>query len=162
MKEKQKKLIFIVVGVIIAIVLVLLLVKFIGGKEEQKPENVQNNTSQESDVPNEKYTEVLENGTKINKSQEFNKPKKYKDLEITNIQYSLVNGNSVLLADVRNLGNKTYEQQDLKITIYGENDEVIIETVITIDKIKPGEIKKINAILTADLLNAKDFKVEGK
>ena len=67
---------------------------------------------------------------------------------------------SVLLADVKNTGSTTHEAEIVKITILGENGEVITETKPVIGKVEPGETIKLNATITADVVNAKDFKIE--
>ena len=84
----------------------------------------------------------------------------YGELEISNIQYTEQNGKTVLLADVTNKGNTTHENEIVKITILGENGEEITTTKPVIGKMEPGETVKINATITADVSNAKDFKIE--
>ncbi len=123
-----------------------------GKKEVQQPQNVQ--------VNEEKYTEVLDDGTKINTSEEFNNKKRYKSLEISNIQYTEKDGMSVLLADVKNMGSTKHEIEIVRITILGENGEEITKIKPVIGNIEPGETIKLNASITADVANAKDFKIE--
>lgn len=67
---------------------------------------------------------------------------------------------TVLLADVTNKGSTTHENEIVKITILGENDEELSTTKPVIGKIEPGETVKINATITADVANAKDFRIE--
>ena len=67
---------------------------------------------------------------------------------------------SVLLADVTNNGTSAHEPELVKITILGDNEEVITEIKPVIGDIEPGETVQLNASITADVANAKDFRIE--
>lgn len=156
MSKKEKR--WIISLVIVAIIAIVFFVVMTNGNKE-KEEGVQNTTT--SEVANEeKYTEELEDGTKINTSEEFNGSKTYGNLEIGNVQYTSKNGMSVLLADVKNNGTTVHEKEIVKITIIGDNGEVITEIKPVIGKIEAGATIKLNASITADVTNAKDFKIE--
>ena len=71
-------------------------------------------------------------------------------------------GVTVLLADVKNPGPSTHEREVVKITILGENGEVITDTLGVIGEIKAGGSYQLNASFTADVSNAKDFKIEAR
>ena len=145
--------------VLLGVVIIIAVVIIVGiARENNKP--VQTPIEEEQVVNEEKFTTELSDGTKINTSEEFNNVKTYKDLEISNIQYTEKNGMSVLLADVTNKGNTTHEVEIVKITILGENGEEITQIKPAIGKIEPGETIKLNASITADVANAKDFKIE--
>lgn len=154
MISKQKNLI--VAIVIICIVAIVIAVIVLTNKKEQKQEL----TNEPQTENQEAYTTQLEDGTKINTSEEFNQTKNYGDLEISNIQYTEKDGMSVLLADVKNNGTTIHEEEIVKITILGENEEIIEEIKPVIGKIEPGESIKLNASITADVVNVKDFKIE--
>ena len=153
-KDEKRWIILLVAVVLIAIVFFVVI---IGGDKANKEE--QNTTTNET-TNEEKYTEQLEDGTKLNTSEEFNSSKKYGNLEISNVQYTSKNGMSVLLADVKNNGTTVHEREIVKITILGDNEEVITEIKPVIGKIEPGETIKLNASVTADVANARDYKIE--
>lgn len=153
-KDEKRWIILLVAVVLIAIVFFVVI---IGGDKANKEE--QNTTTNET-TNEEKYTEQLEDGTKLNTSEEFNSSKKYGNLEISNVQYTSKNGMSVLLADVKNNGTTVHEKEIVKITILGDNEEVITEIKPVIGKIEPGETIKLNASVTADVANARDYKIE--
>lgn len=153
-KNEKRWIILLVAVVIIAIVFFVLI---IGGNKANKEEQ---NTITNETTNEEKYTEQLEDGTKLNTSEEFNSSKKYGNLEISNVQYTSKNGMSVLLADVKNNGTTVHEKEIVKITILGDNEEVITEIKPVIGKIEPGETIKLNASVTADVANARDYKIE--
>ncbi len=158
MNNNEKRWVILLVAVlIIAIVLIVVLVN--SNKNKEKGQVAQGGQSQIEDK-GENYTTELNDGTKINTGEEFNTTKKYGDLEISNIQYTEKDGMTVLLADVTNKGSTTHENEIVKITILGENDEELSTTKPVIGKIEPGETVKINATITADVANAKDFRIE--
>lgn len=114
MAKQERKVILIGVGIVIAALLIVLVINAISKKEDRN-QDVQN-TQVEQNV--EKYTTNLEGGTKLNNSEEFNKNKKYKDIEISNIQFTYENGRSVLLATVKNTGS-TYKYMNSSNTNSG-------------------------------------------
>ena len=67
---------------------------------------------------------------------------------------------TVLLADVTNKGTTNHELEMVKITILDQNGEAITEIRPLIDAMAPGETVQINASITADVSNAKDFTIE--
>ena len=156
MSRNEKRWIILLVAVVaIAIVLII-------GLNSNKGEN-SGETGQaqsEEEVNEEMYVAELSDGTKLNTSEEFNNAKTYGNLTISNIQYTERNGQTVLLADVTNNGSTRHEIEIVKITILGENNEVITEIKPVIDNIEPGETIKLNASISADVANAKDFRIE--
>ena len=159
MNSNEKRWIVLLIAVlVIAIVLIVVLVNGRAKNKEQMPEN---NVDTNQEVQNvEQYVTQLDDGTKLNNSELFNSVKTYKDLEISNIQFTEKNGLSVLLADVKNNATTTHEEEVVKIVLLGENDETIATLRVLIGKIEPGETSQINTTATADYANAKDFKVE--
>ena len=159
MNSNEKRWIVLLIAVlVIAIVLIVVLVNGRAKNKEQMPEN---NVDTNQEVQNvEQYVTQLDDGTKLNNSELFNSVKTYKDLEISNIQFTEKNGLSVLLADVKNNATTSHEEEVVKIVLLGENDETIATLRVLIGKIEPGETSQINTTASADYANAKDFKVE--
>lgn len=158
MSNKEKKVIFTAIAILVAILIIVVIVKGGSKKEEAK---LRANTIAEQNQ--EKYTTTLDDGTKINNSTEFNKTKKYKEMEISNIQFTYQNGKTVLLADVKNTANTKHNSEIVKLTILGENGEVIEEIQPVLPTIEPGATKQINYTISgADSSNARDFRIEAK
>ena len=78
-----------------------------GGKSRRSRSEYRNSKRRE-------YITELNDGTKVNTSEEFNSTKMYGELEISNIHYTEQNGKTVLLADVTNKGNTTHENEIVK------------------------------------------------
>lgn len=157
MTSSEKKVVFTLIAIFVAILLIVVIVKNVGNKTPDT--SVTNN---EETANTEKYVTQLENDVKINNSENVNSVKKFKNLEISNVQFTSQNGSSVLLADVKNTGSTTHEKEIVTITILGDNNTVIatLDTILT--TIEPGETKQLNVIATADIVNAKDFTITEK
>ncbi len=151
MNSNEKRWVVLLIAVLIIAVVLIVVLAMTNKNDTTVPNEVANE---------EKYTTELEGGSKLNTSDALNAAKTYGDLEFTNIQYSSTNGVSSLLADVTNKGNTTHEVESVKVTIIGENDEVIAELNALIEKVEPGQTVKFNAIATADITEAKDFRIE--
>lgn len=157
MNSNEKRWIVLLVAVLlIAVILIVVLVNANKGKE-----NDNRNEAQEKVQTNEeKYVEETTDGLKVNISEDFKKTRMYGNLEISNITYTYADGQSLLLADVTNKGTTTHEVEIVKLTILGENGEVMTDAQPAIGKIEPGETIQLNASVWGDLANAKDFKIE--
>lgn len=152
MNSNQKRWI-VLVAVIVMLIIILAIVFSRRGESQNEV------TQGEREENEEIYVTELEDGTKLNTSEDFNNEKKYGNLVISNMQYTEQNGMTVMLADVTNEGSTVHEPEIVTITIYGENNEVITELHPAIGKIEPGETIKINATSTADVANARDYEI---
>lgn len=161
MTGKEKKGILILVGIVLIVLLVVVfIIKSSGDKTKETQGNVFNPSASNN---TEKYATNIEDGTKINNSTEFNKTKKYNNIEISNIQFTYEEGRSVLLADMKNVGSTKHNAEIVKITILDENNQVIDIFSPAIPDIEPGATETLNLIITgANCVNAKDFKIEEK
>ena len=156
MNQNEKRWIVLLVAVVIIAIVFFVVLGFRNKDGEDLADNSQNVPTNE-----EQYTVQLDDGTKLNTSEDFNSNKTYGDLEISNIQYTTrPDGMTVLLADVTNKGTTNHELEMVKITILDQNGEAITEIRPLIDAMAPGETVQINASITADVPNAKDFTIE--
>lgn len=163
MKKSSKILLIVVIVVVLVMAIIIGLAINKKREEPQTPVETENKTQESEEIANqeeEKYVQQLEDGTKINVSGDLNSTKKYKDLEISNIQFTEKGGITVLLADVKNIGTAKHEIEIIKIAVLGENGEVITELNPIIGEINVGETIKMNANITADVVNAKDIRIE--
>ena len=152
MNSNQKRW-MVLVGIIVVLIIVLAIVFTRRGEEPSQVGEAQGEENEEI------YVTELEDGTKLNTSEDFNNEKRYGNLVISNMQYTEQNGMTVMLADVTNEGSTVHEPEIVTITIYGENNEVITELHPAIGRIEPGETIKINATSTADVANARDYEI---
>ena len=155
MNSNEKRWVILLVAVLVIAVVLIVGLSMSGNKQDTTigQSQTQGTTGTQTGDESSDYA------TRVNTNEDFNSTKTYNDLEISNIQLSENNGTSVLLADVTNKGDSTHEQENVKITIVGEDDsETTVNAII--GTIEPGETIKLNTSMTADVVNAKDFKIE--
>jgi competence protein ComGC len=160
MNSNEKRWIVLLVAVVI-IAIVFFVVMANINKRKDENSNTNNGTQQTADnTANEQYTTKLDDGTKINTSKDFAKAKTYNNLEISNIQFTEKDGLSTLLADVKNNGTTTHEPEIVKLTLLDENGNTVVELKPSIGTIEAGKTEQINCMVSADVTNVKDFKIE--
>ena len=158
-KNEKRWIVLLVAVVIIAIVLFVALGMSKNKSNEGGQTGGSNNNGAENVVDNT-YSTQLDDGTRLNKSTNFNSTKTYGNLEISNIQFTSKDGKSTLLADVKNTGTTTHEPEIVKIVLLDENGNTVTELKPAIEKIEPGETAQINSSISADVANVKDFRIE--
>ena len=160
MNSNEKKWIVLLIAVVlIAIILIVALVN-VNGKDNENLGNPNNGETSQNVQEEEKYTTELSDGTKINTSEDFSKTKTYKDLEISNMQFTNKDGMTVLLADVTNKGTSTHESEIVILKIIGGNGEILTEVHPVIGRVEAGKTIEFNVGTSADVTNAKDFTIE--
>ena len=151
MKSSEKKMILVIILIGVVIIGGLLL--------WQKKGNNKTNVAESEDSNVEEYVQKLEDGSKLNVSEELQKTKTLDELEITNIQLKEIGGITTLLADVNNKGSVQTEEKKVKVEILDKNGETITTLKGIIDKIPAGESVQLNMAVTADVANAYNFRI---
>ena len=147
--EKKTLLITIIIGVIIIGGLILWT-----NSRKAKP-----TSGNETNTNTEEFVEVLEDGSKLNKSEKFSKTKKLDGLEIRDIQYREIGGITTLLATVENKSGKAVEKRWIKVDVLDKSGNTITTVRGIINAMNAGETTQLNMGVTADVANAYDFKV---
>ena len=150
MKKKEKRMIL-----ILLVVLVIAIVMFVASKKGNKENTEENKVVEE-------FVQVLEDGTRLNTSTKLKEMKKFEGLEFGNIQLTNSNGQSVLLADVKNTTSAETGLMLVNVTLYDKNGNELGTVGGIISPLKPGESKQFNTSMTIDYANAYDFKVTKK
>ena len=156
MQKKEKRMI-----AILLIILIIAIAVFVinNNKNKENGKNAKNeNTAYENEDP-EEFVQVLEDGSKINTSEELNKTKQIGTYKFENIQLAEQNNQTVLLANVTNTGNKATEMQLVDITLLNKNGEEIITIGGLIEALEPGANTQFNSSMTLDYTNVYDFKI---
>ena len=109
----------------------------------------------------EEYVQILQDGSKLNISDEIAKTKTVDGYEITNIQLKEKEQGTMttLLADVENKTNQKTKDQMIKVEILDKAGNVITTTIGFIDPLEAGEKGEINVSITADVSNAYDIRI---
>ena len=152
MKKKEKRMILILLVVLVIAVVIFVVSKNKKGNKENTEEN----------KVVEEFVQVLEDGTRLNTSTKLNEMKKFEGLEFGNIQLTNSNGQSVLLADVKNTTQAETGLMLVDVTLYDKNGNELGTVGGIISPLKPGESKQFNTSMTIDYANADDFKVTKK
>ena len=151
---KKKKIIIISLIVIAVIAIVCGSIGFIRNNKNKESEQLKGNNLQEE------FVQVLEDGTKLNTSEQLKTTKNMDGLEITNIQLTEQNGQSVLIADVRNTTETETGVIGINIIILDKQENEIGKMPGIIAPLTAGETKQLNVGITEDYSNAYNFRVE--
>lgn len=151
MKKNEKRLILILIAILAIVLIIGLFIK--------KNKNEENEVQNQNTVTDEKFVQVLEDGTKLNKSSKFNETKNIDGIEISNIQFTYKDGQTVLLADVINNSGKAVDMTLLDIKLLDEQGNEIITVGGIISPMQVGETSQLNASMTMDYANAYDVEI---
>ena len=121
-----------------------------------------NNKQCGTEQTQEEYTEKLEDGTKLNTSNELNKTKKFAEYEFSNIQCTNKNGQTVLIANVKNTSGTAKKSQLVNVIFIDKNGQELLTVGGIISPLEAGETKQFNVSITLDYANAYDFKITKK
>ncbi len=155
MKANEKK------GIIILIVVAIIIIAVIFFATRGKKTNTDSNT-EENNTVKEEFVQVLEDGTKLNTSSKLSETKIVNGLEFGNIQLTMKDGMSVLLADVKNNTGKATEMQLVDVTLLDKEGKEIVTVGGIIAPLENGASTQFNTSMTLDYANAYDFKVVAK
>lgn len=166
MLKKDNLIIFIVAIVLIVGAIILLANNRVKWSKENESKNneVSINTEYAQNVEemvNNPYVETLQDGQKENNSPELKEEKKYKQIDITNINFVYNPGNKMttITADLKNEGTEEQAQEIVELKIKGQTGEEITTIEALIPNIKQGETKTLRCSATADLSNASNFEI---
>lgn len=153
MKKSERRMILMLI--IIGIIIIAILVKVKNGKTNENPINEEQQNEQI-----EEFVEVSEDGTKVNKSEKLAETKTFENYEISNIQLTENEGQSLLLADVKNIGDAKTDVRLIDITLLDKEGNEITTIGGIVGEIEPGQVVQLNSSATADFANAYDFTIK--
>lgn len=154
MKNNEKKFILILIVISIIIIAIVAI-----NTNNQKKENTNTNTNTNNE---EKYVDVLQDGTKLNKSSKLQETKTIDGMEVSDFQLTS-NGNvTILLGTITNKSNKVKGDYPVSIKILDEKGNEIITVGGYIGELQPGKSTQLNCSATFDYANAYDFEITKK
>ena len=156
MKKNEKIMILVLLAI-----LVIAIITFVGSKKQNKENNnnVENNNTTEENTTVEEFVQVLEDGTKLNTSEQLSKTKQVGTYKFENMQLTEQGSQTVLLADVTNTGSTATELQLVDVTLLDKNGKEIIKIGGIISPLQPGAKTQFNTSMTLDYANTYDFKI---
>jgi len=149
MRKSERRMILLLI--IVSIIIISILVKVKGGKQGE---------AGEGQASKEDYVQVMDDGTKVNKSKKIDEKKKFDNFEMTNIQITENGGQSTIIADVKNVGDTRTEVTLIDITLLDEEGNEIAVIGGIIGDVEPGGTTQLNASATTDFANAYDLTVK--
>ena len=152
MKDSEKKMI---------IILIIVAVVIIGGitlLTRNKRGNANQTGGNETNTPEEEFVNILDDGTKLNVSEELHKAKTIDGLEISDLQLTEKGNETLLLGTVRNT-TATVQTVTFKIILLDKTGKEIKTLPAYIEGLKPGESTELNISAMLDYANAYDFKL---
>ena len=160
MKNQKANDILVAIVLIVVIGCGILIITNVAKKNKEKEETQSANTNSTSatNEVDEKYVQVLNDGTKLNDSEKLNQTKTMDDgIELSNIQLTTKDGITNILCDVTNKSNADFKMQEVYVVLRDEQGNEIYKVPGIIEDIKVGETKQFNTFITADFANAYDF-----
>ena len=154
MKKKEKRMIL-----ILLVVLVIAIVAFLISRNANKGNKGTENNTTEENTAVEEFVEVLEDGTKLNTSEQLSKTKQVGAYKFENMQLTEQGSQTVLLADVTNTSSSATDLQLVDVTLLDKDGKEIIKVGGIISPLQPGAKTQFNTSMTLDYANTYDFKV---
>ena len=151
MKTEEKRM--------ICILLIILVVTIVGLTMWRNSKNKEQQNGEEQ-VQEEKYVQILEDGTKLNISEKLKETKTIEGIEITNIQLTEQGGQTMLLAQATNKKTVDSPVMGINIIVVDKTGKEIGKIPGVVSPLKAGETKQLNINTQDDYANAYDFKVE--
>lgn len=148
MKKNEKRRILILLIILLIVTSIFIVNK--KTKDESKNEE-KNNT--------EEFVQILEDGTKLNKSSKLKEIRNVDLFKIENIQLKSKGNQSVLLAKVTNTSENTTEEKSVNVVFLDKNENEIVSVEGIIKSLKPGESTQLNISMTLDYANVYDLRI---
>ena len=138
--------------IIIAIIVIAIIIVIVNqGNNKNKETNINENK--------ELYVYNTGNDTKINVSEELNNSKKVGNYEFYNIQFTSKEGQSQLIANIKNNSQTDCTAKLIEITFFDTSKKVIGKINGVISPIKAGGTTAFSTNVSADYVNAYDFEI---
>ena len=153
MKKQEKRMILILLAVLAIVIIALVINK------NAKKENKENKAETANNTVTEEFVQVLEDGTKLNTSEQLNKTKQVGAYKFENMQLTEQGNQTVLLADVTNTSSSATNMQLLDVTLLDKNGKEIVKVGGIISPLQPGAKTQFNTSMTLDYANTYDFKI---
>ena len=159
MKSNEK----LMIAILVIITLCLVIFAASRGKEEDVVENNPTTTGNKPNIKvEEEFVQTTESGTKVNTSEKLAEKKVVNNIEFTDIQLTERDGETLLIATVKNAGTEKSELFEVRITLLDENGGEIKTIPGLVAPLEPEATAQFSASTTLSYVNAYDFEVTVK
>ena len=156
MKKKEKQIIGVLVLITIFIIVIAIVVRSINKNKENTTEN------QEENIVTEEFVDVLDDGTRVNKSDKLHETKIFDEMEISNFSLTEKENVTLLLGTITNTSSEVKGDYPINIKVIDKDGNEIITVAAYIEKLEPGERCELNTSATFDYANAYDIEISKK
>ncbi len=154
MKKKERRMILLLI--IIGIIIIAILANM---RNKKNAANTGTGENDRGEVVGE-FVEVLEDGTKQNTSDKLNETKMVSNYEISNIRLTVQDGQSLIFADVKNIGTEKADVKSIKLTLLDKSGKEIKTIDGVIGNVEPGQTVPLSIAHKEDFANAYDLKIK--
>ena len=151
MKKNEKFMI----GIIVVITIVILIIALNRENKKEKQEGTEN-------VAQEEFVNVLEDGTRLNKSDKLHEKKEFDGMEITDFQLTEKDNVTLLLGTITNTSNEKKGGYPVNIKVVDKQGNEIITVAAFFGELEPGQSTQLSTSATFDYANAYDFSITKK
>ena len=155
MKKDTKGAIIVIAAAVLITVVIFMVTRNKGGDRT----NVGNTSIQSHTTVAGEFTNVLEDGTRINTSTKLHETKKFEGIEISNFQLTEKDNMTVLLGTMTNISNVTKGGYAININVVDKAGREIATVPAYIKELLPGESTQLNTRASKDFANAYDFTI---
>lgn len=145
--KKNKKILIIVIAIIILLIIGIVAIVII-------------NNVNKSGEAGDKYTETLEDGSKVNTSSKLEEIKNLNGLEFTDIDLISKDDVTIISSIVTNTTEETITNTEVKFVLIDESGNDVTEINATISEIEAGASTEIGAAINGDYASTYDVRVE--
>lgn len=156
MKKKEKQIIGVLVLITIFIIVIAIVVRSINKNKENTTEN------QEENIVTEEFVDVLDDGTRVNKSDKLHETKIFDEMEISNFSLTEKENVTLLLGTITNTSSEVKGDYPINIKVIDKDGNEIITVAAYIEKLEVGESCELNTSATFDYANAYDIEISKK
>ena len=151
MKKNEK----IMIGIIVVITIAVLIIALNRENKKEKQEGTEN-------VAQEEFVNVLEDGTRLNKSDKLHEKKEFDGMEITDFQLTEKDNVTLLLGTITNTSNEKKGGYPVNIKVVDKQGNEIITVAAFFGELEPGQSTQLSTSATFDYANAYDFSITKK
>lgn len=166
---KNKKSLIVITIILIVLLILGVIGYFLIKNHNDNKQQIEIENIDDTEVETEEHSLIdmnnvenvkIENGSKINNSEELLKEKTLIGLKFTNIKLVAENGLTNFTADVENVSGSNFVGRKVIIVFKNADGTEYSRLEGYLPDIENGKTNKIDASTTADLSNAYDFIVE--
>ncbi len=150
MKDKGKIVVWAIIVIVIIGVIVFAVVK-----------NTNNNNlaGKETETKKEEFATQLDDGTRLNTSSKISETKKFDTFEVSGIQLTEKDNQSIILATIKNVGETASNVTLITVSVIDKTGKEIYhgDGIGIVGELQPGETQQLNVGASFDCANAYDI-----